>query len=300
LNNEHSTEINMARNSNTKKRSGSSARSAGSSHSEDRNGATGAASRRRRGSTQARRNPGSQQFSQRQSMPQSMSSRALSMITEHPIPAAMIGAGLAMLLLENRSGLANIERQMMRRGGALLDSARESLSDYSSTAREALSGAAEYVGESLGPVSESFSQGKSRLGEYLSGGASSVGQSVESAYEYGRDALADAWERHPIMLCASILGAGLAAGLLLPATRRENSLLGRTSDAVARKIREQGRELMNQGREMANEAVQNVAQSVTGLGLSLGTGGGATSRARASSGGGSKSKRSRRPRRTND
>ena len=218
---------------------------------------------------------------------QSLGARALSVVSEHPIPLAMIGAGLAMLLVENRTGLGNVERRLMRQGRDLLGGVGETLSEYTSTARDALAGAAEYVGESLGPVAESVTGRTSRLGEYVSSGASSVGHGVENAYEYGRDALADAWERHPIALCASILAAGVAAGMLLPATRRENSLFGRTSDAVARKLREQGREFLSQGRELASEAAQSVAQTVNNLGF----GGGAGNQSRPS--GGSKSSRRR-------
>ena len=218
---------------------------------------------------------------------QSLGARALSVVSEHPIPLAMIGAGLAMLLVENRTGLGNVERRIMRQGRDLLGGVGETLSEYTSTARDALAGAAEYVGESLGPVAESVTERTSRLGEYVSSGASSVGHGVENAYEYGRDALADAWERHPIALCASILAAGVAAGMLLPSTRRENSLFGRTSDAVARKLREQGREFLSQGRELASEAAQSVAQTVNNLGF----GGGAGNQSRPS--GGSKSSRRR-------
>jgi hypothetical protein len=267
----------------------SSGRSGSSSKSNRRRSGgrkTGPSRQQSRGGQQSTmRSSGGQ--SRREGRMQSFGTRALSAVAEHPIPVAMIGAGLAMLLLENRTGLANVERRMMRQGRELLGGVGESLSDYTSTAREALGEAAEYVGESLAPAT--------RIGEYVSNGASTLGQGVESAYEYGRDALAETWERHPVALCASILAAGLAAGFLLPSTRRENSLFGRASDAVTRKIREQGRELVSQGRELASDAAQSVVQSVGALGI--GASGATSSRGGASN---SKSNRSRRSRRSND
>ncbi len=72
----------------------------------------------------------------------SIGSQALSAVAEHPIPIAMIGAGLAMLLLENRTGLANAERRMMTRGREMIGEVGESLAEYGSVAPDALSGAA--------------------------------------------------------------------------------------------------------------------------------------------------------------
>jgi len=245
----------MARNT-SKSNKRSEASTQGAARRSNSAGASSSSARRSSHNARGNRQSNLRRSTVSQTALQAMSSRALSVFSEHPIPLAVMGAGLAMLLAENRTVLGSVEKRMMRRGGEMLGNLGESVSEYTSSAREA-----------LGPVRQSVSNQTSRIGEYLSNGASSVGQGVESAYEYGRDAIADTWERHPVMLCAGILAAGLAAGMLLPATRRENSLLGRTSDAVARKVRQQGRKIFDEGRVLAADAADTITETVNSLGF---------------------------------
>lgn len=147
---------------------------------------------------------------------------------EHPVPAALIGAGLAWLLLESRPA-RKFERQL-----------GETLTEYAGTARDALGGVAEYLGGSVSNVAE--------------GGV--------NAGEYARETIADTFERHPLAVCAAVLAAGVAAGMMLPSTGAENSLLGRTSDALTKTIRSKGGAWIEQGRSLASSAAQSVAGAV--------------------------------------
>ncbi|HEX8522201.1 MAG TPA: hypothetical protein VF669_08085 [Tepidisphaeraceae bacterium] len=222
----------------------------------------------------------------------SFAGRAVETVTEHPVPAILIGAGLTWLLMES-SSMRKVEQRLYNQGKELLGGVGETLSDYADTAREALSGAAEYVGETLAPAAELPSrlgeyatEGVSSVGNALSEGASAVGHGVEAGYEYTRDAIADVFERHPVASCAAILAAGVAAGMLLPGTVRENKWMGRTSEALSRNVREKGAELLEQGRSFASTAAQSVTRAV-GL-----AGGESQSNNRRSNRGGNRSKRS--------
>jgi ElaB/YqjD/DUF883 family membrane-anchored ribosome-binding protein len=188
---------------------------------------------------------------------QSIAGRAVETVTDHPVPAILIGAGITWLLMES-SGVRNMEKRLLNQGRELLGGVGESLSEYAGTAREALSGAAGYVGESLGSVTERTS----RLGDYASDVAGTVGHGLESGYEYTRETLSETFDRHPLAVCAAILTAGVAAGMMLPSTVRENSWMGRTSDALSRNVREKSAELLEQGRNLASSAAESVTRAV--------------------------------------
>jgi len=162
----------------------------------------------------------------------SAGSSAVSAVREHPIPALMIGGGLALLLLENR-GFQRVESRLMEKGQEVFDEVTETLSGAAETARDAMSNMAGTVGRGLGTAAESVAEGTSTIGRYARNGASTVGSTIggaassvaegaEASYEGFVEAIADFWRRHPLVACASVLAAGVGAGMLLPSNRRDN------------------------------------------------------------------------------
>jgi ElaB/YqjD/DUF883 family membrane-anchored ribosome-binding protein len=69
-------------------------------------------------------------------------------------------------------------------------------------------------------------------------------------------------EERPLAAGAASLAVGLLAGLALPATRREDELLGDTRDELFDSAREAGQEALDRSREVARDAVERVKESV--------------------------------------
>jgi len=185
----------------------------------------------------------------------SAGSRAVESVGEHPIPAALIGAGLAWLLLESR-GIRPTEVPIIERG------------------RDALGTVGHTLADAAGTAASSVKDGASTLGEYASNAASAVGETATSGIGAGKEAIGNLWERHPLAMSAAILSAGIAAGMLLPATRRENNVMGGAASNLAEKAREKTSEFI--------ERATSTAKSFTGGNSS---GGGGSSRRRSGSGG---------------
>jgi hypothetical protein len=77
-----------------------------------------------------------------------------------------------------------------------------------------------------------------------------------------RRGLGAAIEERPLAVGAAALAIGLLAGVALPATRREDQLLGDARDDLLDSAREAGRDALEQGKEVARSAVERVKESV--------------------------------------
>src|ERR1700688_700420 len=74
--------------------------------------------------------------------------------------------------------------------------------------------------------------------------------------------LGGAIEERPLAVGVAALAIGLLAGIALPATRREDQLLGDARDDLLDSAREAGRDAIEQGKEVARSAVERVKESV--------------------------------------
>jgi hypothetical protein len=184
----------------------------------------------------------------------SAGTRAVESVGEHPIPAALIGAGLAWLLLESR-GIRPTEVPIVEKG------------------KEAIGTVGHTIGDAVGTAASSVKEGASTLGEYATHAASAVGESATSGIGAGKEAIGNLWERYPLAMSAAILSAGIAAGMMLPGSKREANLMGDAASNLAAKVRGKSNELI--------ERATSTAQVLTGGSSS---GGNSSSRRRSSSG----------------
>ncbi len=73
--------------------------------------------------------------------------------------------------------------------------------------------------------------------------------------------LARAIEERPLAVGLAAMAIGALAGAALPATRREDRLLGETRDDLLLSAREAGRNALDKSKEAAREAVERVKES---------------------------------------
>jgi hypothetical protein len=74
--------------------------------------------------------------------------------------------------------------------------------------------------------------------------------------------LGELLDERPLAVAAASLAVGMLAGLALPATRREDELLGDTRDELLESAREAGQDALEKGKEAAANAVERVKESV--------------------------------------
>jgi hypothetical protein len=179
-------------------------------------------------------------------------------IRENPIPAAMVGVGLGWLLWNQRQQGSFTSSS---RYGARTQPGR---GDVSSRAYAA--GGTEFAGpyaepsaafaESREPRAESagLTETVKETAEQLADRAQNVAGTVAQQTRTQTRRVQEQFEENPLAIGTATLALGLAAGLAIPATRREAELVGDARDRFVDRVR-------NVARDTADK-VQNVAERV--------------------------------------
>lgn len=212
-------------------------------------------------------------------------------VRENPFPALLIGTG-CMLFLSERMGwgqrsdrtrqLAGYEEdQTTYRDREVEDRRARDDVGIATSVKQKAAGVAESVKESLSSVGEKLSDVSDRARETATGigeGASNVVEHARQradsvrerltdtaihAAEQARDAGQQIKEKtstyvheQPLIMAGLALAVGAAIAALLPSTRMENKLMGRTADSVKRKIGETAEQQFETAKETAGELVQ--------------------------------------------
>lgn len=168
-------------------------------------------------------------------------------VRSNPIPAAMVGVGLAWLLM-NRSNSASRRRSMSMdehdTGRSMTDAVGERVRGASHAAGNALHGASDAVTGLAHRAGDAASHMVDQAGDAaksVAGGARRGAERVEQGFQ-------DTLHEHPVAVGAAALALGAVVGFALPRTEREDALLGATRDRV-----------LNRASDAAHDAADKVA-----------------------------------------
>ncbi len=197
-------------------------------------------------------------------------SRLVDVLRENPLPVIAVGAGVTWLLTQRSSS----------------DISGDRMARYAYTGPERRqgegwqhgSGIKERVGGAVGEVKEKVSE---KASELASGTQERVGDLRGKARVQTRRVktnLEHTAEESPLMLAIGATIAGLALGLLLPGTERENELMGpardqlvdraeKTADRVKDAAVEAGREVKEAVKAEVTEKAPEVKQAVQEAGM---------------------------------
>jgi gas vesicle protein len=218
-------------------------------------------------------------------------SESVMYVRANPIPAAMVGigiAGLAWLAMGGRDNRSS-DRPYRRRGsystrrdwrtlptddpsGFYEGPASEYLTQTESVAHTpALANAARYSADRQAGISEGM--GSRPPHEGYDYGASQTSQrrprSDNSAFGgYGQNPLQRTWNESPLLMGAASAVFGALVGLAIPESERENQLMGEARDSVIDTVQETVREKVDRVQQVATDAVsavQDAAKSAVGL-----------------------------------
>ena len=200
-------------------------------------------------------------------------------VADNPVPVALIGAGLAWIMMSNRGarGNGNWAPDASEQIGAPIPT-NEGFED-------SVKDAANSIGEKGSDLGQRAGNIGSRVGAAASEAASAVGKATSSAYGRTTDSAshaasvmrdnASAASRsvrefandQPLIVAGIGLAIGAVIGALLPRTEAEDRLMGTTSDDLKGEAQEFAKEQYEKGKavaERAYEAGRNEADRMSG------------------------------------
>ena len=227
-------------------------------------------------------------------------------VKENPMPALLIGAGVAWMIYESRRPKSNgsgdgsyygfdregdplrydpnthYDRPLQYPSGY---TESEGGAEHPSKLGELKDKVSETAGAAAEQVKEKFSQAgdavrekagdlRQRAGEKFDAAkqragemASRAKQGTRAAYTKTRDTVVDTADRHPLEVGLAALAGGLIAGLLLPTPNAVNRTVGPTADRLRHRARAAGSEMLQKGKRVAETAVSAVKEEAEAQGL---------------------------------
>jgi hypothetical protein len=164
--------------------------------------------------------------------------------------------------------------RLVSRFGSALSRGASGFGQAASTVGDAARRGATVIGhatqEGASTVGDVARRGASAVGDVARRGASALGEAASEGYKRGREIGSQGWENHPLLLCATALAVGAAAGALLPTTRGEARVIGDAAGNLTRRLKGASRDLLDQGREVVTEAADAVSREAERQGLTPG------------------------------
>ena len=182
-------------------------------------------------------------------------SRVADAIRENPLPVIAVGAGVTWLLTRRSNSDVSGDRmaryaytgperrQSWQEGSGIKARVGEAVSGVKETVSDAASGIAERAGEIASGTQE-------RLGEFGGQARRQTGR-IKASLEH-------ASEENPLMVALGATVVGLALGLLLPRTERENEIMGSTRD----QLMDRAGQTAERVKDVAAEAGREVKETV--------------------------------------
>lgn len=195
--------------------------------------------------------------------------RLVDVIRENPLPVIAVGAGVTWLLTQrSQSGISGnrmaryaytgAERRQgesWQQGGGIRARVGEAVSGVKDTVSEAASGIADRAGQVAGEAEDLKNRAQGRLGEF--------GGQARRQTERLKTNLEHAAEENPLMIGIGAAILGLALGLLLPGTERENELMGQTRDQLVDRAENTAERVKDAAVEAGREVKETVKAEIS-------------------------------------
>lgn len=217
----------------------------------------------------------------------------MDVVRENPVPLALIGLGAGWLFMSSRRRSAvdtydyHDNRLLTERApigyeagyvdqgprdtghDGVVSRARETVSGATHAVEDRVADAAGAVREKVSDVGHTVQDSASGVAHRVGDVASNVGARVSAKASSVRHSASDAmlrakyqYEEKPWFGAAVAIGLGVAAGLAIPGTRREDELMGERRDELLDRARELSREKIASVRTVAQEAIADTREAV--------------------------------------
>ena len=184
----------------------------------------------------------------------------IEVVRDNPIPAAMAGLGVGMLVMRAREQSRPSRRMVggasWRRpadGTTAYPGGYRQTSGYQGTTGDQLSGSFDRAKDT---VSDAAERAQKVAGESYEAAQQKVSEFSTQAREYSEAML----DRNPLLLGAAALIAGAAVGLSIPETESENQFMGEAREQLVERAQEAAHQAVEKVKDVAGEAAQNIGQ----------------------------------------
>ncbi len=198
-------------------------------------------------------------------------------IKSHPVPIALVGAGVGWLIYERTRSTRAAEDFSEFRGTPPYDDdfapepvpgpgIRESGFRPEAQARAESACSLSNEGKSSGAM-ESLKQKAADVSGRLRETTEEAREKARRLYETSRDRVALAVETHPLQSGLVLLAVGLAAGLLIPTPRRLSERWKPKARELGERARDKAKDLMERGSRVVESATQAAREEAKAQGL---------------------------------
>jgi len=211
-------------------------------------------------------------------------SRLVDVIRENPLPVIAVGAGVTWLLTQRNKSDISGDRMARysytgserRQGEGGRSGLRVRVGDMMSGVKEKVSGVKEKVSETASDIAGRAGEIKTGTGEKVE----QMGWQARRQTERVKTNLEHVAEENPLSIAIGATILGMAIGLLLPGTERENEMMGsardqlvdraeRTAERVKDAAAEAGREVKDAVQTEISERKGDVKQVVQEAGMTV-------------------------------
>jgi hypothetical protein len=148
-----------------------------------------------------------------------------------------------------------------------VSSAAGSVKDAASSAGHKVADVASSAGHKVADMAGSVREHASDLTHGARDKATALGYSTRYQARKAQTGFWQMMEENPLAVGIATLTLGVLAGLSLPATRKENELMGETRDKLVDRMEEAGREALEKGKQVAETAVETIKDEAETAGL---------------------------------
>ena len=188
-----------------------------------------------------------------------------------PIPLALVGVGIAWLMLSNARSRSMGDVESRSRVGDAASAVGDKASAAASAVGDTASGVASSVKDTFASVKDKVSRTAQRMSDTADSardGARRVGDTarqVGSTARQGAQKVRGSYDylvsEQPLAIGAIGLALGVALAAAAPRTRTEDDLLGDTSERLKDDMRQSGREQMDKAKHALGAAEEAARQS---------------------------------------
>lgn len=148
-----------------------------------------------------------------------------------------------------------------------VSSAAGSVKDAASSAGHKVADVASSAGHKVADVAGTVRERAGELTHEARDKATALGYSTRYQARRAQTGFWQMMEENPLAVGIATLTLGVLAGLSLPATRKENELMGETRDKLVDRMEEAGREALEKGKQVAETAVETIKDEAESAGL---------------------------------
>ena len=200
----------------------------------------------------------------------------------HPMPALLIGSGIAWLVSESmdHDDESEVDEARVRRSRysgyrsaerpSKLHEAKEAASSAIGTVKEKATAVKEKASELGGKMHETTDRISDQAHEAMERGkttARKVKAELKDTYEMSTEKFSQACDEYPLAVGLSFAALGALVGLIIPRTRKEDELMGERSDHMIQEAKEKGEELLESGKVVGERVLEAVKVEAREQGL---------------------------------